>query len=529
MGAVLRGRDPRLGRELAVKVLLEEHRGDPALVQRFLEEAQVGGQLQHPGVAPVYDTGALADGRPYFAMKLVKGRTLADLLAARPAPGHDLPRFLGIFEQVCQTVAYAHSKGVLHRDLKPANVMVGAFGEVQVMDWGLAKVLGGAAAGGGAAAPAPVATSAVRTVRTAAAGAGSAAGMVLGTFAYMAPEQALGEVGGLDERADVFGLGAILCEVLTGQPPYVAPEAGEVHRGEVHRMAARGDLADAFARLGGSSADPELLRLAKACLAPAREERPRDAGAVAQAVAAQQAGVQERLRQAELGRAQAQVKAAEERKRRRLTVGLAAALLSLLAGAAAAGTWYVWEQQSQTRKNVERSLKVAERFLRQNRLAEADGALKQAVSELEEPSPEDWPEDIRLRLRQDYQDLDLAGRIDRIRLQRATARDVSSPPLPAAPQYAAALWIYGLDLAGDGVEKVSAQIEGRTIKEQVVAALDDWAAEEPDRGLRARLLAVAQRADPGQWGKRFRAAAVQGNRKALQGLAYEAEQRLGRF
>src|SRR5262245_56800560 len=141
MGGILRGRDDGQGRDVAVKVLLEEHRGKPGLVRRFLEEARIAGQLQHPGVVPVYGLGELPDGRPYFQMKVVKGRTLAEQLAARKEPAEDRGRFLKVFEQVCQALAYAHSKGVLHRDLKPANVMVGAFGEVQVMDWGLAKVL----------------------------------------------------------------------------------------------------------------------------------------------------------------------------------------------------------------------------------------------------------------------------------------------------------------------------------------------------------------------------------------------------
>src|SRR5262249_26677864 len=163
--AILRGRDLRLGRELAVKVLLDAHRGDPSLLRRFQEEAQIGGQLQHPGVVPVYDLGRLADGSPYFTMKLVQGRTLAALLARRADPGQDRPRLLGIFLQVCQTVAYAHSKGVVHRDLKPANVMVGSFGEVLVMDWGLAKVLGErATAGAGPAPQAPAGPGAIRTV-----------------------------------------------------------------------------------------------------------------------------------------------------------------------------------------------------------------------------------------------------------------------------------------------------------------------------------------------------------------------------
>src|SRR5262249_48300677 len=138
---------------------------------------------------------------------------------------------------------------------------------------------------------------------------------VLGTYAYMAPEQALGQAEHLDQSCDVFGLGAMLCEILTGQPPYVAAAGWEVHL-----KAAQADQADALARLDGCGADAELVRLARACLAPRREERPGDAGVVAWEMADYEAGVQERLRQAEWERAQAQVRAAEERKRRRLVV-----------------------------------------------------------------------------------------------------------------------------------------------------------------------------------------------------------------
>ena len=140
MGAVLRGRDVDLGRDLAVKVLLEKYVDRPEVARRFIEEAQIGGQLQHPGVVPVYDIGRFGD-RPFFTMKLVKGQTLSALLGERTEAAADRPRLLGIALQVAQAVAYAHAKGVIHRDLKPANIMVGAFGEVQVMDWGLAKVL----------------------------------------------------------------------------------------------------------------------------------------------------------------------------------------------------------------------------------------------------------------------------------------------------------------------------------------------------------------------------------------------------
>src|SRR6516225_1889014 len=305
MGAVLRGRDVDLGRDLAVKVLLEKHAHRPEVARRFIEEAQIGGQLQHPGVVPVYDIGRFGD-LPYFTMKLVKGQTLAALLKDRTDPTADRPRLLAIGLQVAQTLAYAHAKGVIHRDLKPANIMVGAFGEVQVMDWGLAKVL----AEGGIAdeerasrlheEPEDVTT--IRTARSSGSGVGTEteAGSLLGTPAYMPPEQADGDVALLDRRADVFGLGAILCEILTGKAPYV----GRSYE-EVRRKACNGDLADARARLDACGADAELIALTKTCLAPEAIDRPKDAQAIAEALTGYLDGVQERLRQAELAEAAA--------------------------------------------------------------------------------------------------------------------------------------------------------------------------------------------------------------------------------
>src|SRR5262245_42868860 len=176
MGVVLEGRDEEVGRGVAVKVLREEHRDSPELRRRFLEEGRITGRLQHPGVVPVYALGRLADGRPYFTMKLVQGTTLADLLGARAHPEQDRPRLLKVFEQVCQALAYAHAQGVIHRDLKPQNVMVGAFGEVQVMDWGLAKVLAPARADTASREP-PDGGSLIPTL--CATGAETQAGMVL--------------------------------------------------------------------------------------------------------------------------------------------------------------------------------------------------------------------------------------------------------------------------------------------------------------------------------------------------------------
>jgi len=261
MGVLFHGRDGNLGREVAFKVIRAEHQHNPVMVRRFLEEAQIGAQLQHPGVVPVYELGQFTDLRPCFTMKLVNGCTLAALLQQRKSPAQDLPRFLRIFEQICQTVAYAHSRGIIHRDLKPLNIMVGEFGEVLVMDWGLAKVLaaredsdslseGVSRTEGGLASPA------LRTSEEA-----TRVGTVLGTPAYMSPEQARGETDRLDARCDVFALGAILCEILTGKPPYLGTTFPQVHR-----KAEAGDLKEALTRIDGWNQDPILRTIVRKCL-----------------------------------------------------------------------------------------------------------------------------------------------------------------------------------------------------------------------------------------------------------------------
>jgi eukaryotic-like serine/threonine-protein kinase len=462
MGAVLKGRDVDLGRDLAVKVLLEKHKGKAELVRRFVEEAQISGQLQHPGVVPLYELGQFPDRRPYFTMKLVKGRTLAALLVVRKDVEEDRPKFLGVFEQVCQTLAYAHARGVIHRDLKPANVMVGAFGEVQVMDWGLAKVL----AEGGVAdeerasrsRPTPDTVSVIRTRRSDGAGTAEGfgshtqAGAVLGTPQYMAPEQARGDVELVDERADVFGLGGILCEVLTGAPPFPGTKA------EAQRKAETAQLGDAHARLDGCGADAALVALAKRCLAAEPWDRPRDAGEVAAAVTAYQHAVRERLRQAELERAaaearaeeeartrqMAEAKAAEERKRRRVTLALAAAvLLMVLVGGGGAAWW--WQERTAVVSDVEAALDEAAKHQAKNDWPEVRSALARAAGRLRGWS---GPAGLRDRVRQAQADADMVAKLDEIRLRMAGGKEEKAFDYAAADaSYAAAFQEYGIDLA----------------------------------------------------------------------------------
>jgi serine/threonine protein kinase len=517
MGAVLKGHDPDLGRDLAVKVLLESHRNNPDLLRRFVEEAQIGGQLQHPGIVPVYELGAFADSRPFFTMKLVKGRTLAQILRERNSPADELPRLLGIFEQVCQTMAYAHSRGVIHRDLKPTNVMVGSFGEVQVMDWGLAKVLkaGGIADETTAAEEPAPRVSVIRTVRSGSDADDSQAGSILGTPAYMAPEQAGGDVEHLDRRSDVFGLGSILCEILTGRPAYTGRNYNELIR-----KAMRCDTGEALSRLDASGAESDLIALARECLALEAEDRPRDAGVVTDRVAGYLAGVQQRLRDAELARAQADARAQEERKRRKLSVALAAAVLALMAFGGLSSAYLLQQQQAR--------LAVADRLLGEvtTLLAQArarpDDLVRwqEALAAVHQNDTTELPHEARQRLAALTRDIkagNAAARADQELLARLVQlRSVGAESLENdwrrfdAPDgsihdaaYKEAFREAGLDVDVLGPEAAAARIRSRPeqIALALAAALDDWAAQRRlvrrhDEVAWRRLVAAARLADP---------------------------------
>jgi WD40 repeat protein/serine/threonine protein kinase len=330
MGQVYRSRDPALGRELALKVIHPKFRSDLAVERRFIDEAQILGRLQHPGIVPIYNLGRLLDGRLFISMKLVQGQSLAQLLRQRSDVHAELGRFEGFFAQVCQAVGFAHSRGVIHRDLNPTNVMVGAHGEVQVMDWGLGKVLS------------PEETRANRDHDGAQPVAGIASesshrigrGAVLGTWAYLPPEQAGAVEAATDRRSDVFGLGAILCEILTGKPPYSS-----------YSQAMNSDLSEAFLRLHEKDLDLNLSGVARRCLSRNPEDRPADASVVAELIDRHIASIPEKLRMEQLEAVRRQVTTREERSRRRLWKTMACMLASLTAVAIALAVWAYRAQQ----------------------------------------------------------------------------------------------------------------------------------------------------------------------------------------
>jgi CRP-like cAMP-binding protein len=216
VGTVHCVRDRTLLRQVALKILDPVLAENPTQVERFVHEAQINAQLEHPNIVPVHEIVLGADGPKYFTMKLVEGLNLHDWItsAGRPAgPAETLHDMLSAFLKVCDAVAFAHSRGVIHCDLKPGNIMVGSYGEVYLMDWGLARLLPGV---GGRAA-----------VSLSAGEAPGRPGRVMGTPAFMAPEQALGHDDQYGERTDVFGLGAVLYAILTGGSPFGGGDLAE--------------------------------------------------------------------------------------------------------------------------------------------------------------------------------------------------------------------------------------------------------------------------------------------------------------
>lgn len=225
MGEVWLGKDHDLRRVVAFKTLTARYRDDPGVVRRFVQEAQLTAQLEHPNIVPIYGLEVARDGALGYAMKRVEGRTLADVMAeaadawrtrGREDRSHDLRTRLELWLRVCDALAYAHSRGVIHRDLKPENVMVGPFGEVYVMDWGVARLVGGHAAEEGA-------TRANDAART-------QLGDAVGTPTYMSPEQARGLNDQLGPASDQYGLGVMLQQLVTLQPAVIADDAVDALR-----------------------------------------------------------------------------------------------------------------------------------------------------------------------------------------------------------------------------------------------------------------------------------------------------------
>jgi len=249
LGRIWLARDAALGRDVALKELRPERAGDSAFSGRFLQEARITGQLEHPSIVPVYEFAYRPeDQQPFYTMRFVRGRTLGETIQSYHhkrqqgvAGPVDLLKLLSAGVAVCHAVAYAHSRGVIHRDLKPANIILGDFGEVIVLDWGLAKLVGAASADPGSTAPVSVPEPELPPIALALAEEPHATvpGQVVGTPAYMAPEQAEGRLDQIGVRTDVYGLGAILYEILTGRAPFSSDNTARLLQRVIHEEPTR--------------------------------------------------------------------------------------------------------------------------------------------------------------------------------------------------------------------------------------------------------------------------------------------------
>jgi serine/threonine-protein kinase len=272
-GIVFRARDLNLNREVAVKILHPEFVDRADIFSRFANESRIMGRLQHPNIANVYECGLTTSGQPFHIMRLVQGKTLGQIIKDVRSSDDGYGQLLNFFARVCEAMAYTHSQKILHLDLKPDNVMVGAFGEIHIMDWGLAHSL-----------DFPDQVTRHHDSNT------SGANRIHGTLHYMAPEQAKGET--VDERTDVFCLGGILYEILTGQKPYHGDD-----RIEVWNLARAAELSEVHANLDRCGGNIALIRLARQCLQADPDDRPADASILANEVVRQSVSTLERAEQ----------------------------------------------------------------------------------------------------------------------------------------------------------------------------------------------------------------------------------------
>jgi serine/threonine-protein kinase len=478
MGVVFRARHLRLNRPVALKMLLAGAYAGPHERERFQREAEAVASLRHPNIVQVYDVGDTG-GRPYFTMELVEGGSLAQKLSGTPQPARAAA---ALVVTLARAVQVAHQGGIVHRDLKPANILLTPDGVPKIADFGLALHFEGA--------PALTLT-----------------GARIGTPSYMAPEQAIGKVGMVGPAADVYSLGALLYELLTGRPPFRGDTAAETERQVIHEEPVPPK------RLS-SHVPRDLETICLKCLHKQPERRYATAGALAEdlerfqrnePIAARRAGLLERAGKWAV-------------RHRALSAMLAASLLlaMMLVGA----SLWLAVQHAHRRDAVQADLRDVARLQESARWGEASAALERAEARLEGGGPAD----LRRRLAQARRDLELLIRLDTIRLKRVTRGELAFYKARANQDYAEAFEQAGLGTIHDPPSQVVARIDASAVRGALLAAVYDWAVCAADKAQRRWLLEVVRQADGGSdgWRGRFLDPAAWEHRSALAELARTA-------
>jgi serine/threonine protein kinase len=493
LGEVFVARDEELHREVALKEIQDRHADHADSRTRFVREAEITGGLEHPGIVPVYGLGHYADGRPYYAMRFIRGDSLQQAIESfhrADVPGRDpgeralsLRQLLGRFVDVCNAIAYAHSRGVLHRDLKPGNIMLGQYGETLVVDWGLAKA-------GGETSEAPASAEGPLRPASGSSSAPTQMGTAVGTPHFMSPEQAAGRLDLLGPASDVYSLGATLYCLLTGNVPFEAADLGAllhwVQKGEFPPP-----------RQVKRQVPAPLEAVCLKAMALRQEDRYTSARALADDVEHWLADEPvSAWREPCVMRATRWV-----RRHRVLAASTAAALLvALVLGSAGAVWWQQLKKQERLARTAQQEragqrakelIEQAVQMRKRMRWAEAKLLLTQARDAANEADDEALAE----QLQQAKADLALALSLDRVREEGNVPVDGKWNPTRVRDRYPQVFRKHGLAVLSQSVETLAERIRTSAVRDEILAALDDWTANE-ELGQQRRLLELTWRIDP---------------------------------
>ncbi|TMQ30657.1 MAG: serine/threonine protein kinase, partial [Planctomycetota bacterium] len=470
MGVVFKAWHLRLNRPVALKMLLAGAYAAPQDLARFQREAEAEAGLRHPHIVQVHDVGE-HDGRPYFTMEFVEGGSLAQKLAGTPQPARQAAALVA---SLAEAVQVAHQGGIVHRDLKPANVLLAADGTPKITDFGLARRLEG--------------------------GAGvTQSGVPLGTPSYMAPEQARGQTRAIGPAMDVYALGAILYELLTGRPPF----QGETAACTIHQVVTQDAVPPSRLNF---KVPRDLETICLKCLQ--KEPARRYASAAALGDDLRRFGEGRPIQARPLGWGGRLWRWGQ---RNPAVAALVATALALIALATGGGLW-LERQQAERRQAAEGDLRELANLQQQARWTDARATLQRAEVRLNGGGAGD----LRQRIDQARHDLDLVMELDRIRLSRVTSGNVVSRlsrvtsgnvvfyRTKADRDYTKAFGNSGLAKVPDPPDLVAARIQTSTVRVALLAALDDWAVCATDKVQQDWLLAVARKADPDPHGWRDR-------------------------
>jgi eukaryotic-like serine/threonine-protein kinase len=535
LGIVFVARDEELNREVALKEIRDRHADDPDKRARFVVEAEITGRLEHPGIVPIYGLGCYDDGRPFYAMRFIKGDSLKDAIAAFHAdetlkrdPGARalaLQKLLRRFLDVCNAVAYAHSRGVLHRDLKPANVMVGKYGETLVVDWGLAKATGQSNSNEAGSLP-----ESTMIAPTSANSAETLPGTRIGTPAYMSPEQAAGRLDLLSPASDVYSLGATLYSLITGQRAFTGVDLQEIYRKIEHGE---------FPRPRESSPwlDPALEAIALKAMSHEPEARYPSPRALHDDI--------------ELWLADEPVTAWREpwsrmagryARKHRTAVTTTTAVL-LIVGLAIGG--FAWQRSAQTQRTdlsalaiLDQSERLAELARKSGEIPQWDQAIAEARRAAERLESGGGSQALRSRVASRLEAFGAEeGRrrieirtVDELEEARVLASNVKNERFDIKSKHAAYLAAFrasDIEIAALPIDEAAKRIRSSRIADYLIATLDDWTITTSSDVDTSRLAMIARAADVDPRRAGIRDAVARRDVHALRDLCQTEESRRG--